>query len=148
MIKFIDRPSERVIYWIVGNKGNEDKTFIQKYISQQYGARRVIKSEINAKKTDIAYTLSMSPLTCKDIFVFNLLRSGSVVAYDLLENLKDGNLISSKYKSKVLKIKTPNTVIVFSNSHPNMDQLSADRWKIYEIVGNDLKYTEKRDSLT
>ena len=82
-------------------------------------------------------------MTCKDIFVFNLLRSDTAVAYGLLENLKDGNLISSKYKSKVLKIKTPNTVIVFSNSYPNMDQLSADRWKIYEIVGNDLKYTEK-----
>ena len=77
-------------------------------------------------------------LTCKDIFLFNLLRSDTEVAYGLLENLKDGYLISAKYKSKQLKIKTPNTVMVFSNDFPDKPSLSRDRWKIYQIIENKL----------
>ena len=139
VIRLIDNPSERFIFWIIGEKGNEGKTFIQKYIHKLFGSRRVLKSEVNSKKADIAYVLSQETLTCKDIFLFNLLRSDLDVAYGLLENLKDGYLISSKYRSKPLKIKTPNTVLVFSNSLPNKTQLSADRWKIYEIHDNELR---------
>ena len=139
VIRLIDNPSERFIFWIIGEKGNEGKTFIQKYIHKLFGSRRVLKSEVNSKKADIAYVLSQETLTCKDIFLFNLLRSDLDVAYGLLENLKDGYLISSKYRSKPLKIKTPNTVLVFSNSLPNKSQLSGDRWKIYEIRGNELQ---------
>ena len=139
VIKFIDEPSERYIYWIVGKKGSEGKTFIQKYIRNLFGSRRVIHSEVNTKKADIAYLLSNETLTCKDIFLFNLLRSDNSVAYGILENVKDGDLISSKYKSKFVKVQTPNTIIVFSNSWPDCDQLSNDRWKVYEIVKDELK---------
>ena len=138
VIRLIDIPSERNIYWIVGAQGNEGKTYIQKYIHQLFGSRRVMKTEVNTKKADIAYILSKESLTCKDIFLFNLLRSDTDVAYGLLENIKDGYLISSKYRSKSLKIKIPNTVIVFSNSFPLQSQLSMDRWKIFEICGDKL----------
>ena len=138
VIQMIDSPTERTICWIVGKMGNEGKTFIQKYILQLFGMRRVLKTEINAKKADIAYMLSKDSLTCKDIFLLNLLRSDNELAYGLLENIKDGYLISSKYSSKHLKIKTPNTVLVFSNSYPTTENLSADRWKIYYIHGDDL----------
>ena len=140
LITIIDNPSERDIYWIVGEKGNEGKTFIQKYIRQLFGSRRVLKSEVNTRKADIAYILSQESLTCKDIFLFNLLRSDTDVAYGILENIKDGYLVSVKYRSKPLKIKTPNTVIVFSNSLPSTSQLSADRWKIFEIHENGLHF--------
>ena len=136
VIRIIDNPSERDIYWIIGEKGNEGKTFIQKYIYQHFGTRRVLKSEVNTRKADIAYVLSQASLTCKDIFLFNLLRSDIDVSYGLLENIKDGYLISVKYRSKALKLQTPNTVIVFSNSPPSTDQLSTDRWKIFEIRDN------------
>ena len=142
VIRIIDNPSERSIFWIVGGKGNEGKTFIQKYIRQLFGARRVMKSEANTRKVDIAYVLSQDTLTCKDIFLFNLLRSDDEVAYGLLENIKDGYLVSSKYRSKSLKIQTPNTVIVFSNSFPQQSQLSVDRWKIFEIRGDTLYSTQ------
>ena len=133
VIKLIDNPSERNIYWIVGSTGNEGKTFLQKYIRQLFGSRRVLKTELNARKVDMAYMLSQETLTCKDIFIFNLLRSDLEVSYGLLENIKDGYLISAKYRTKSVKIKTPNTIIVFSNNNPDTSQLSSDRWKIYSI---------------
>ena len=138
VIRFIDNPSERKIYWVIGERGNEGKTFIQKYIHKLFGSRRVLKSELNSRKVDIAYALSQESFTCKDIFLFNLLRSDYIASYGVLENIKDGYLLSSKYRSKPLKIKTPNTVIVFSNSHPEKSQLSSDRWKVYKIQSDEL----------
>ena len=143
VLKLIENPSDRDIYWINGDKGNEGKTFIQKYIRTQYGARRVLKSEVNTRKTDIAYVLAQETLTCKDIFLFNMLRSDTEVAYGILENIKDGYLMSSKYRSKAIKIKTPNTVMVFSNSFPQTNQLSEDRWKIYHIREDKLHEAER-----
>ena len=134
VMAFVEDPSERTIYWIVGKAGNEGKTFIQKHIYGVYGSRRVIKSELNVRKNDIAYTFSQEALTCKDIFLFNLLRSDWNATYGILENIKDGYLISSKYRSIDLKIKTPNTVIVFSNTFPDANKLSKDRWSVYEIT--------------
>ena len=72
-----------------------------------------------------------------------MLRSDTDVAYGILENIKDGHLVSAKYRSKPLKIKTPNSVMVFSNSFPSTYQLSEDRWKIYHIRENELHEAER-----
>ena len=140
VLQFIDHPCDRSCFWVVGCKGNEGKTFLQKYIRQLFGTRRVVQMELGSKKSDLAYLLSKECLTCKDIFLFNLLRSDTCeAAYGLIENIKDGLLMSAKYKTKRLKIKTPNTVIVFSNFLPDKAMLSTDRWKIYSIVNDILE---------
>ena len=71
-------------------------------------------------------------MSCKDRFLFNVSRNLNIndIPYDILEGIKDGQLISSKYNSKVLKLKTPNIVIVFSNDFPLNNVLSVDRWKM------------------
>ena len=51
--------------------------------------------------------------------------------YRILEDIKDGAATSSKYDSQVIKFKTPNIVMVFSNVRPDMKCLSADRWEVY-----------------
>ena len=57
--------------------------------------------------------------------------------YAVLEHIKDGCAVSSKYNSIILNFKTPNTLIVFSNSRPDTSSLSKDRWKIYSIDDDD-----------
>ena len=52
--------------------------------------------------------------------------------------LKDGYASSTKYHGSLLRIKTPNTVIVFSNRNPRMRSLSKDHWKIYFITADGL----------
>merc|ERR1712173_55341 len=113
-----------------------------------YGNRRVFKGELNARNSDIGYILSKQPLTCKDIFLFNLRRSDTESAYGVLESLKDGYFLSNKYHTKILKIKSPNTVIVFSNSHPSKSQLSEDRWKIYRIRDEELHQSSSSLSMS
>ena len=74
-----------------------------------------------------------------------LLWSDAEVAYGLLENIKDGYLASSKYRSKSLKIRSLNTVIIFSNSFPIKKQLLKDRWMIFEICGDELNSFKAND---
>ena len=60
------------------------------------------------------------------------------MAYDLLEDFKDGRTRSDKYSTAQVMFKTPNTVMVLSNEYPRTEALKKDRWKIYEIRGEDL----------
>ena len=60
------------------------------------------------------------------------------VHYELLEKIKNGRTVASKFESKELKFKTPNTVVVFRNEKPDVSELSKDRWKIFRIRDDDL----------
>ena len=60
------------------------------------------------------------------------------VNYELLEKIKNGRIVASKWDSKELKFNTPNTVVVFSNEKPDVTELSKDRWKIFRIRDDDL----------
>ena len=63
--------------------------------------------------------------------------------YRILEDIKDGAATTSKYDNQVMKFKTPNIVVVFSNSWPNRRHLSKDRWKMYEPNENGLQMVKK-----
>ena len=47
--------------------------------------------------------------------------------------IKDGYASPPKFQGALLRIKTPNLVIVFSNRVPRMHFLSLDRWKVFSI---------------
>ena len=66
---------------------------------------------------------------------FNHARSGQskMRCCEVLENIKDGRAIASKYASEIIRFRTPNVVIVFSNADPDMTQLSKDRWRVFHI---------------
>ncbi len=52
--------------------------------------------------------------------------------------LEASTVINGKYQSEVVRLKTPNTVIGFSNSDPDVMQLSQDRWQIFSITKDGL----------
>ena len=66
--------------------------------------------------------------------------------YRILEDIKDGAATTSKYDNQVMKFKTPNIVMVFSNSWPATKNLPQDRWKIYSPSNDGLKRMTGRDS--
>ena len=75
-----------------------------------------------------------------DIFLFDVGKAKTYdgVNYELIEKIKNGRILASKFDSKELKFHTPNTVVVFSNEKPDIKQLSKDRWKIFYIKDDDL----------
>ena len=42
LMEEVNTPSDRHVIWVIGEKGNEGKTWFQKYIKSTYGARRVV----------------------------------------------------------------------------------------------------------
>ena len=55
--------------------------------------------------------------------------------YGFIEEIKDGNAVSTKYNSSVLDIKIPNSVVVFSSELPDITRMSTDRWTVYSTDG-------------
>jgi len=147
LMEMTSQPSQRKVIWIWGSNGNEGKSWFQSYLQTFYGYARVVRLDLRNKTPNIMHALSKRPLQTTDIFLFNDTRaSGHIQSkknYSVLEHIKDGSAISSKYHSNVLTFKTPNLLIVFSNSRPNKCELSNDRWCIYSINKDGLKDLNK-----
>ena len=142
----IHTPTHREVIWVKGARGNEGKTWFQKYVQSLLGCERVIQLDLKNSMGNIMQILRKQSLSTLDIFMFNDARSGlsETRCYDVLENIKDGRSIASKYSSEIIQFKTPNIVIVFSNADPDMTQLSKDRWKVFYINKDGLSSQEKR----
>ena len=146
----IENPTDREVIWVRGAKGCEGKTWFQGYVESKYGWNRVVNGmDIKAKNSSICHALGKRPLTTTDIFLFNVGKANTMdeVNYEVLEKIKDGKLLASKYDSKELRIRTPNVVIVFSNDNPKLKQLAVDRWCIFSISDNELKNITAAPSL-
>lgn len=83
------------------------------------------------KKADLAFVYDRQP-----IVIFDCARTASEggmdVVYSLCENIKDGRIFSTKYES-VMKVFKPPHVVIFSNSEPDWEKWSVDRYAVYLI---------------
>ena len=135
------KPSDREVIWVIGRKGNEGKTWFQEFLASKFGWNRVICGmDIRMKKSSICHILSKRSLMTTDIFLFDVgkAKTEEDLNYELLEHLKNGRTLAAKFDSKELKFHTPNIIVVFSNEKPDVDQMSKDRWKIFQIRDDDL----------
>ena len=134
-------PSDRQIIWVIGQDGAEGKSWFQRYLIELYGSHKVFHSNISKRSEGILHVLSKQVVNLFDIFIFNIPRSFKVedVPYGLLEEIKDGQAVSTKYESKFITLKTPNIILIFANQLPLMTEMSRDRWRIFKIVGEDLQ---------
>ena len=97
--------------------------------------------QLNLKNTigSIMQILRKLPLSTLDIFLVNDAR-----CYEMLESIKDGHVIASRYSSEILRFRTSNVVVVFSNAEPDVMQLSNDRWKILRMKKDGLDPKQKQ----
>ena len=140
LMKMITTPTEREVIWVQGMRGNEGKSWFQDYVASFYGYERVVQLDLKMKTSNVLHALAKRPLSSIGIFLFNEPRAinNEVCNYGVLEAIKDGIAVSSKYNSDVLHFKTPNVVVVFSNARPKMKQLSRDRWRVLRITKSGL----------
>ena len=146
LLEKISTPTDREVIWVQGVIGNEGKTFFQTYIQSLFGYSRVVQLDLKSKTANILHALRKFPLTTADIFLFNDARATNyeTCCYTVLEMIKDGSAVASKFNSERIQFKTPNIVVVFSNAGPKMNQLSKDRWKVYFINKDGLSSQEER----
>ena len=135
------KPSDREIIWVIGKKGNEGKTWFQKYMESKYGWSKIICGiNLKMKGGSICQLLRKRSLLTTDIFLFDVgkAKTEEGINYDVLESIKNGWITADKYNSEQFRCHTPNTVVVFSNEKPDIKEAVKDRWKILQIKGGDL----------
>ena len=134
-------PSNREVIWVIGRKGDEGKTWFQSYMEAFFGYARVVRLDLKMKTANVLHVLTKRSLSTTDIFLFDVPRAitHEKCNYYILESIKDGIAVSSKYNNDIIRFKVPNIVIVFSNTEPNTKELSKDRWKIFRILKDELK---------
>ena len=146
LLNVVQNKTYREIFWVKGAPCNEGKTWFQNYVQSYLGIERVVQLDLKNSVGNIMQVLRKLPLSSVDTFLFNDARSGQseMQCYEVLENIKDGKAIASKYASEIIRFRTPNVVIVFSNVDPDMTQLSKDRWRVFYINKGGLSSQEKR----
>jgi len=119
---------DRTITFIVDPDGDKGKTwFVQKFRMTHIEKTQVLGA--GATK-DLAYLLKES----KSIFLFDIPRGNmEFISYNLLESLKNGYIVSTKYQTKEKWWTENNHVVVFCNEYPDQSKLSEDRFDIRTI---------------
>ena len=123
---------DREIIYIFDQKGNTGKTKLTEYLHIYHGA--IITG---GKERDMKFAISRwQEITSKypAIIIVDICRSELQHDFTGIESIKNGLFFSGKYESAMLHSVVKPNVIVFSNFPPKRAKLSADRWKIGEIV--------------
>ncbi len=126
----IAKPHPRHIHWIWSIKGNVGKSSTCKHLALKYGA--II---LGGRLQDSLYVVAKMQQLKKPpkICVFDIPRSAKgQIDYQILEKVKDGCFMSSKYEAAMVLMNPPH-VIVFANCSPVLNLLSQDRWKIRRL---------------
>jgi hypothetical protein len=121
MVEILRGPAhDRHIYWIEDAKGGEGKSRLATYLCRTMNA-----VELDGRFTDAAFAYASQP-----IVLFDLARAVDLLQlkdlYTMAEKLKNGQLVSAKYQSKLKVFKAPH-VVFFSNVPPPIGVWSADR---------------------
>lgn len=134
----INCTSERDIYWIWEDIGGVGKTAFIKYMIAKHncllcgGGKRadVINIIFNNKNY-----MTRSGLK---VVLFDIPRCNKgAISYAALEEIKNGIIINVKFETGTFICNSP-AILVFSNSLPDIDKFSLDRWKIFNINNGDL----------
>lgn len=129
---------DRTIYWYWESEGNVGKTFLCKFMMQHMNGEVMV---LSGKASDCFYALKEYyelHMGGPKVLIFDIPRSQKeYVSWKAIEKIKDGIFFSGKFKGGVVMMNTPH-IICFANSLPDVSVLSADRWKIKELVGGKL----------
>lgn len=125
LINLISNKPSRQIFWRWSENGGVGKSTFALYLRQHHSAYLLN----NAKSADIAHALPIEP----KLLVFDLSRSmEGHINYDIIEQIKNGNVFSGKYDSRSKVFKTPH-VIIFANFEPNYNAWSKDRYDVIKL---------------
>lgn len=133
------KPSDRVIMWIHdGGLGNVGKSALSRLLVMTCGAIRVGDGRPTSLTHAIAY-YTYDSKTYPPIILVDVPRSSRhKIDYSTLENLKDCLIFTDRYDAKCVIGKNHPHLIIFSNSYPDIEKFSDDRWCIFKIQNNKL----------
>lgn len=131
------RPDPRAIYWIWEPNGGVGKSSFVDWLIHAKGA--VV---LSGKNNDVLFCAANHE---SSFYVYDVPRCNeNHVSYQSLEQIKNGTYMSAKYESAPIQRYYPH-LIIFANTPPDRGAMSADRWRIGEIINKKIKWevTEK-----
>lgn len=137
----IDGDVDRQIIWIHDEKGNSGKSKIVKWVCVNNDL--CVKISFGTANQLRAAVISAGPRRLYLLDVPRTLGTDDSMndVYTLLEDLKNGYIVSSFYGNYSKLVMAPPLVVVFSNKRCPVDKLSSDRWLCYTIIGKELMYS-------
>lgn len=128
----MDDPDDRTINYVIDIHGNTGKSKFCKYMCYHKGA---VFLPWGRTGDILNYVCKMKDA---GIFLFDLSRSkpqdwarDDIAA--AMEQIKNGMIVNLKYETCGVTFMPPH-VWVFSNQPPNINSMSRDRWRLFEIT--------------
>lgn len=122
ILELLDQQNDRQVLWVTDINGGKGKTFLSKYMISKFKAQRFT----NGRTRDIAFAYQLD----NEYVIFDFSRSNEErINYQIIEDIKNGILFSSKYESKSLMFNPPK-IVIMANFHPDSSKLSHDRWVV------------------
>lgn len=124
--------NDRSIYWFKDDNGNTGKTSFCKLLCARYGGIMLGGKSADMKHGIVEYKNTNGDTP--ELILINLPRSfnNDYLSYTGIEEVKDMCFYSGKYEGGMIIGNSPN-IFIFSNEIPKTNQLSLDRWNIYDI---------------
>lgn len=124
-------PDDRSIWWIWDETGSRGKTTLMKYMIACKKALGVVNKSNDALHLAAKHLEEQGTI---NVVVYNITRTQQGrINYGLIEQMKDGLILSGKYEGCCEVIACPH-VIIFANWEPEYDKMSLDRWKVINLA--------------
>lgn len=130
VLELLDRQSDRQVLVWIDSTGNVGKSFLTRWLVERGRAYYVPPTVDNVKQI-IQWVCA--GYQGQPYIVIDIPRSAkwNQSLYTGIEAIKDGIVYDTRYTSKLRDI-WGCKILVLTNSKPNLDALSKDRWVIYE----------------
>jgi len=131
------RPDDRTITWIMDKNGNTGKSKMVKWlcinrpdeiIKITFGTSSQLKTSLVSTGPKICYIIDIPRTIGFEDKIINLIT--------VVEDLKNGHIVSNMYGKHGQLIMDPPHIIILSNEKCPVKLMSKDRWKRYEINPN------------
>lgn len=132
-VKTLLTPHDREIIWVQDPFGNSGKSKFIKYlcynnskaIKLSFGTAAQLRSSVIAAGAQELYLVDIPRTLGDDDSIDSLI--------SVMEDIKNGFVVSSMYGKYQSLMMNPPHVVVFSNNKAPLDKLSVDRWVLYGI---------------
>lgn len=124
----------REVNWLYDTLGNTGKSVLTKYLLWKYSEDVMIVPRASAQNMRTVI-IDRGP---RKLYLFDLPRTlgreeHKEDIYSVIEDVKNGTVLSAMYGRDAQLLMYPPIVWVFSNYKPDVRSLSLDRWKIFTM---------------
>lgn len=127
-----EEPDERSIYWFWEPVGKVGKSVFCKYLVVKHHALILSGKGADMKYGVMKYVEKTGAYP--EILILDIPRCcEGYISHSGIEEVKNGCFFSPKYESGMVIGNCPH-IVCFANFYPAVSKMSADRWKIFDII--------------